>query len=282
MSLRRKKIENELPAQKYGDTIKRELLNVDGKTSIVTTYENDSSMSFFIGAVNRFCAYMFIQKDLPVAHIMKIYYDTNCYTSGNFQRKQDSGKLIPMIAEIMRERYPYVKTLKFTDTSRRDCLAGRAMSLAEMKYLTTGKTWYQEHYNAYLSPSDKAIFDKNEAAFQQKKAEMSWTTLRQWLPAALPMEEQSMSELFTSTKTWQEFFKGILDKVGYDTMCSFLVDWPTEFLMMYLDFRFSKVYYYIDIESVPTITIQMLPYSSAGSRRKRTTQRVRQAKRVMG
>jgi hypothetical protein len=48
------------------------------------------------------------------------------------------------------DNYPEVEVLKFKDFSTKECDNGSKVNLAAMKYLTVGKTWYEDKFGAFL------------------------------------------------------------------------------------------------------------------------------------
>lgn len=273
-------VNNTIPPPKFGATTKKEVLRIENKTSILTTYDKPESASCFVGGdTNNYCIYIYVSRGTATAKLMQIYYDAKCYTDNSFKRGVDTEKLIPIVAEIVRMRYPYVHYLEFTDTSYRQCGNKYSVNLSLMYYLTSGQTWYEKKFGAYLPPEYKSDFDARQSQFQQRKQTTSWNTLRGYMPVKLPMDEGVMKELFESTQTWYDFFGGVMNQIGKENMCGFLALWVSEFMVDFMKFNFASATYLIDIEKVPKLSVQILPYNSAG---KRTTQRVRRTKRVMG
>lgn len=261
---------NIIPPPKFGATVKKEVLRIDGKTSILTTYDKPESASFFIGGdANNYCIYIYVSKGAAIAKLMQIYYDAKCYTDGSFQRGTDTEKLIPFVAEIVRMRYPYVQRLEFTDTSYRYCGNKYYVNLSLMYYLTTGQTWYEKKFGAYLPPEYKADFDTRQTQFQQRKHSTTWSTLRGYMPNVLPMDEGKMKELFESSQTWYEFFGGVMNIITKENMCGFLALWVSEFMVDFMKFNFAMASYLIDIEKIPKLSVQIQPYTRAGRRRTR-------------
>jgi len=184
--------------------------------------------------------------DPAIANLQKIEYNQQCSLEGNFKRGLDTNIILKFIITYIKASYPHVTGLLFNDASFRTCDNGAQVSLAMMSYMTSGKTWYQNNFGAFLDAKSDSIFKKVESEFQQKKSVVTWEILKGMID--IPIDEETMKEMYESAKTWQEFFGPLKDLLGINEFCIFIAPWFDTFIKNYMRFNMMGLLYIIPIE----------------------------------
>jgi hypothetical protein len=85
--------------------------------------------------------------------------------------------------------------MTFNDASFRTCDNGNQVSLAMMSYITTGKTWYEKNFGAYLESDYLSTFEAAEQKFLKSKMDTSWEALKTTIKK-YPIGEEKMKTMF--------------------------------------------------------------------------------------
>ena len=97
----------------------------------------------------------------------------------------------------IKNRYPEVKLISFTDLSERKCDNGVNVSLAAMKYLTDGQTWYEHRFKAKIHPLNEINYNVMKERIDKLKKETSWDSFsNRWMnreSIEISMEELRIS-----------------------------------------------------------------------------------------
>jgi hypothetical protein len=246
----------ELPTQKNTTRVQQKLLTVGSKHMVLTIHETSDSFTLYIGGHTKYCIDCMILKqdspfarfrDVSIAHLSHIYYNTDCTTTQNFERGKDTNMILILLMSYIKRHFPYLTHLSFTDTSYRICDNNQVVELAEMNYISTGKTWYEKNFNAFISPEYAPRFVEQERAFQEQKQHMTWELMKTFINTPLPLDENDMEKLFMLAPTWQAFFGPIRERIGISEFCIFLAPWLHRFFMVNSTLRFSGIPYIIPL-----------------------------------
>ena len=143
-----------------------------------------------------------------------------------------------------------------------------------MQYITTGKTWYENKYNAFIESKDQEeTFRKAEIQFQSLKSQMDWSLMKQ-IMKVVPEDDIIMKPIYDSSNTWQDFFGKLLDGMGVSNFCNFVSPWLASFMMNYSKMQFTGTKYLMPIKNHNSnITFITSNYKKGGSNatRKRRT-----------
>jgi hypothetical protein len=169
------------------------------------------------------------------------------------------------LLSYIHKHYPYIKQLKFEDASYRTYDDGQIIDLAEMSYITTGKTWYEKNFGATLDPSSRAQFKRAEQKFKEMKEKLLWDEFSQELPKDGPVEFPEMKKMYEEAATWQEFFGPLREKMGVENFCPFISAWINPFMAGAFGMKFIQFRYLMPIEG-NTIAFTEVPYSRGGRR----------------
>jgi hypothetical protein len=246
---------------------KRYKMRVDGKSMILTVFEELNSLTFYLGGYKIYCVDAQITKDDEgIFHtrgfLTKVRYDTQCAHEGEFKRGSDTTMILKLMMTYIKNNYPEVKTMKFTDLSTRICDNGASISLSAMKLFIDGRSWYlpvpeeqegmpstgekyfasgwyEDHFGAKIYPNDKLEYNSIIENANAEKHSMTWQQFcnRYLSRTKVPETKVSIEEIYNTSNTWQEFFKKIRDDIGISALCI----WFSENSWFHITFlRFMK------------------------------------------
>ena len=263
------------PPSEYKSVL-TETLKYSGKSIKLTKYIGENSDTLYLGGHSKYCIDALVHKpessfdkrgiDISDAFLSHLYYNQACSLEHDFQRGIDSTMILKLCISYIKKNYSHIKTVSFTDTSYRTCDNGTDIELAEMQYIRTGKTWYETHFYAYMDPDDVRKFKQREERFQKTKAVMSWKEFKSYIKGTLPLDEETMKELYESATTWQDFFGTLSNKIGISDFCSFVSPWLHRFIEAELKYYFSSTRFYIPVEKIEILYYETIPYTRGGKR----------------
>jgi hypothetical protein len=234
------------------------------KVFLFTIHKSKDTHVLYIGGPHTYCINFQIYLkdsvykdyiDVSTCLLDHFYYNHLCSISGGFQRGVDTGLLFQLGVSYIQNTYPHVSRLKLKDYSSRECNNGYTVNLYEKFYITTGQTWYQKRYHAYLNETDKRRFEIRDREFTMQKAKIDWNTMKKFIGSSeLP---NLIESIYNTTTTWQDFFSELETKMGVSEFSEFISPWISAFLSSTLKYDFTAPFYYIDFN-----TIQQLKYTS--------------------
>lgn len=246
-------------------------VKVGSKSLLLTTHETSESVSIYIGGHTVYCVNALIYKkdsvysrafDTSIGSLPNVYYNLNCSLEHDFKRGVDTDMILKLIQSFIKKEYPHVKMLRFNDASYRECDNGHFIDLAAMSYFTTGQTWYEKHFHAYLVEESEIIYKKALEGIDKKKEQLPWEAMRDYITSELPFSETKMKELYETSKSFLDFFGTIRTKIGVPKFCVFAAPWFGTFINEILHFNIINLKYIMPIHFNIPYTIG--PYVSGG------------------
>ena len=220
---------------------KRELIEVEKRTIVVTTYERGNIISIYLGGSNHWCIHTELVKSIngkieEKAYLIKIRYDLLCSLEENIQRGGDITKLLKLLIQYIHNTYPDVKYLLFSDLSSRRCDNGVDTNLAVMTYLYSEKTWYEKNFDATIAEHSEDTLKKIIKHYKESKT-ILWDTMKYTMSnyKVLPYTENELEILYNNSKTWKDFFEAIHIKIGMRQFCIFVSSWLDGFILKYFN-----------------------------------------------
>lgn len=252
-------------------------LKFGSKSLKLTIYETIDTISLFIGGHDLYCIEGLIYKPssvyitdlgypLNVGRLVQIYYNINCSLEGDFKRGIDTTNILHILCKYLREHYPYVEYLTFTDASYRTCDNGVTIDLAKFSYLRTGMTWYEKNYNAFLEEKYIPLFENMQLSLQRAKNTLTWDRFKQFIHGEYPLDEIKLKELYDKSETWKNFFGSLSDIIGIPQLCIFIAPWLNTFFTSITSTSFSSFTYVLPLHSVPDTVFEVTSYSRGGRR----------------
>lgn len=247
-------MDGKIPPPKQGARVTRKLVTVGIKRMIMTIHETDNSITIYVGNPRIYCIDVQLLKmingDLyDRGNLSKIRWDKVCSLDDNFEKGTDSTMLLKLVISYIHSTYPMVKTLRFTDMSTKECDDGSNINLAALKYLTVGKTWYEDNFGATIDEERKAFYDTLGRQLLEKKHNTSWDKLKTVVPVnKLGIPEDEVKSLYTKATTWQDFFNPIIQRIGKVQGCITFSPWFDGFVWGHLSMSFISLQYTLPIK----------------------------------
>jgi hypothetical protein len=227
---------------------------VNKKTMIITSYICERSITIYIGSYNIYCIDAQIFKDatnkiLPDVLLSKIRWDGECSLYDPFESGSDTVMILKLLLTYLKDKYPDIKKVYFTDVSTRHCDNGYPVNLAAMKIFTDGISWYETHFNAKLEDRYKTQYNDMITYANTIKKNTSWESFKNYTYLKnISITEDELITYYNSSNIWQDFFYKIRDKIGVSQYCIWLSEkgWFDAFLFSVLKFNTMSIQYYIE------------------------------------
>lgn len=225
-----------------------EKVKVGNKIMVITSYDTEDSITIYIGSNNIYCIDAQIMKKnngVPMEDGMlnKIRWDKECSLSYPFEKGSDTVMILQLLLSYIKDKYPQVDNMYFTDLSTRQCDDGSSVSLAAMKLFTDGRTWYEERFNAVIANEFKKFYIDMMNDANSKKKEIEWEIFLEYVRFNNVVTSEFTRNIYESTNTWEDFFKTIRDKVGISNFCIWLStrNWFDIFILNRLKFHIMSM-----------------------------------------
>lgn len=260
-----------IPKKKEDAIETRLMLKLNGKGILLTIHESPRSTLLYMGGRHLHCvSAQIIKPNAPIGNLMTVDFNTQCSIENDFQRGIDTKALTRLMLSYISHNYPFVKDMKFDDVSTRSCGdSDQYVFLSEMSYITTGQTWYERNFSAYLDPVSLSEFQEADQQFQTLKQTLSWSTLTD----RYILQESPFQMLYETTNTWQEFFSALRGQMGMEEFCDFMAPWLHSFLQDTMRFQFVHRKYFMPVTSANGIEYTMSPYTRGGRSTRRLVKR---------
>jgi hypothetical protein len=261
-------MDGKIPPPKEDAKVSVISINVGSKKMIMTIHETVRSITIYVGNKTVYCIDVMLEKAITgelydTGYLSKIRWDKVCTLDNDFEKGNDSIMLVKLILSYINSHYPSVKSLRFTDLSTKECDDGSTINLAALKYLTNGKTWYEEKFGASVDEERKLFFDIMNKQLLEKKKNTSWDLLKTRIPVdKLSIPEDEVKDLYMRSSTWQEFFYPIRERLGVSRTCIIFSPWFNQFASGYLKISYISLQYSLPVKD------HGIPYTMSGGRRR--------------
>jgi len=247
------------------------------KSLKLTIHETADTVTLYIGGHDVYCIdFLFYKPDSPygrifdvsLGYLSHVYYDMQCSLEHNFRKGLDTHMIMKLLITYIKANYPHIRGIKLKDASYKTCDNDQHILLSEMSYLTTGRTWYEKNFNAYINPTDKAKFDAAVREFDTHKESISWEMFQSFIKGPLPepISEDALKTAYETSATWIIFFTKLRDMVGVSQFCIFAAPWLHSFVMAIMRFDFTSVEYIIPVDDTHKINYTRENYKRGGRR----------------
>jgi hypothetical protein len=264
------------PPRSSNTYVSKKRLILGNMVYTMTIYDSPNGINFYIGSNKIYCIDINIFKNndgsfVNFALLSKIRKDSECYAGGVYEEGVTSSNLFKFAIQFLFDKFPTIEKLHFNDTSNIPCDNGFQMNLATLKFLTTGKTWYEKSFHAVLvSESDKHTIQNHIQRLNKLKQDTPYEVFANKFPInsiQLPLEY--IIELYNNTNTWQDFFMAIETKVGKHKFCNILSEKYYAFVDGFLGIpNFEAFKYEVNITNIHQ-KYELEDISGGGSRIKK-------------
>ena len=231
------------------------------KIFIITIFECKTSITIYIGSPNIYCIDCQLLKNIntgiPYTGILtKARWDIECSIDNYFKKGNDSPAqeqfknqlyelddsilIIKLLLSYIKNNYPTVHDIIFTDMSTKECDDKSSVNLASMKVFTDGKTWYETHFDVKMGDIYKELYDKMKIQANKIKSELQFDNFMGYaIIDKLAIEKEELKKIYNEARTWQDFFSQIREKIGVSKYCIWLgtSNWFDNFVRTILQFN---------------------------------------------
>jgi hypothetical protein len=215
------------------------------KIMIITVFECETSITINIGNTEIYCIDCTILKNgntgiYETGILTKARWDIDCSINDPFSKGDDSIIIIKLLLTYINVKYPTVKELIFTDMSTKTCDDGSSVNLAAMKVFTDGKTWYESHFDVTMNNQYQELYNNMKKDANEKKLSMTFENFMGYININnIPISIDELKIQYENSKTWQEFFSEIRNKIGISKYCIWLSKngWFDNFINAVLKFH---------------------------------------------
>jgi len=201
------------------------------------------SLSFYVKEMESKYGSIFIE----TANLNNIEALDECVeneVSDEVQEKYPFGReLLNWVLNHLQQSYPYIKHVKLSDNSYIPCNRKVLDTVDLLTYSIAhyGKTWYEQHYNAYLIPAEKMKVYKEQIATYTSpefKSKYDWNTfLNTYAYTSTDFAFHRIQEnydtwepLYTQSKTFPDFFMKLRPLILKQDKCMFYKSWLETFI----------------------------------------------------
>lgn len=268
MSTRRVKRQGTIDPPQDVINIKREKVFVEGlinntirkKTMIITTYETINTIVIYIGNRDIYCMDVQLLKDtlntITTGYLTKARWDISCSIGEPFEKGSDTIIMIKLLVTYIKDNYPHILQLLFNDMSTKSCNDNSSVSLAAMKLLTDGQTWYETHFDTSMDILNKYIYTTIKENITKKKRELSFDVFSIYSNInILQIPNNTLRQLYNTSNNWQDFFSNIRDIIGISQFCIWLSNhnWLDIFVHTILKINISTLQFALNIKKYDEI-----------------------------
>jgi hypothetical protein len=274
MSTRRVKRQGLIEPPRDIISTKREKITFEGtikekytkKTMIITTYETINTIIIYIGSSDIYCIDVQLLKDnvtntIDIGTLRKARWDSICSLDEPFKNGIDTIIMIKALILYINDNYSNIKYLLFNDMSTRVCDDGNSVSLAAMKFLTDGKTWYEDHFDISIDEYNSKLYKHIKDNINDIKTQLSFDKFSMYSNIKyLNISDEILREEYNNSHTWQEFFSFIRDKIGISKLCIWLSknNWLDIFIFTILKMNISSIQFMLDIKKYDNISYKIV------------------------
>lgn len=179
------------------------------------------------------------------ASLDTISFHEGCSLNTRFD-KGLSMQIIKAYFQILKEYYPQIKVVKFTDLSSVTCGTSKVpIRLAYSKIASTGKTWYEHHLKAKMQSLESyEAYCKSIERLSNKKPFDSFENLCSDMNLSVHKNIDVVKNLYDESETYKQFIEKLYQKfmVGSNTtskhnnFCDEVMLWFEEFMIRIIDF----------------------------------------------
>jgi hypothetical protein len=198
------------------------------KHMIITSYETASAITIYIGSYDIYCVEVVLYKrssdnTFYSGTLNKARWDNACSLGSPFEKGTDTIMILKLLMTYIKDRYPDVPYIAFTDMSTKTCEDGSSVNLAGMKIFTVGKTWYESHFKIHMDNSYKQIYMERLEYAAKQKSEMTFEDFaRHSRIHKSGIEYDTLQQIYIKSSTWQAFFSEVRKRIREFNFCTWL------------------------------------------------------------
>lgn len=195
---------------------------------------------------------------LDIGTIPILAWNARCSVNKDLEKGVGTVLMISVALSEAVKRYPYVKEYSFTDNSHIPCDNGKEISLMYLSLVRYNKTWYERHFNAYISdPKFRKQFNDGLTILNDTELKMPFeqfievTNLHKTSP-----EIQVLEPYYQVANSYNDFFKNILEKEGPRKQCIMVVNWIDLFFLHIFQMNPTGISWIIDAKTIKSVDLK--------------------------
>jgi len=203
--------------------------------------------------------YSIFEAGKHIASIPWIGYNKQYSVKKDLPSGDGTRHMIRTSLTIVLNTFPWISKFDLTDASKVICKEGHEVSLANLSFVTNGKSYYEKYLGAYLQNTEervkyveasKMLYDRN------KKISLADFISR------FRVYDNIVHKTYESSATYSEFFNNLKDSCRQNgqVFCNIMSGWLEDFVMfIFKTNRLGNVWmstWIIDKESVKKIPIK--------------------------
>lgn len=215
----------------------------EGRTFILTVFEGYNKFTFFLGGYILYCIHANFSRTkigtlIDFGSLTRLRY--NIYYK---KIENDDTLMIRLMAAYIKNNYPSMTFLMFTDFSNFNDDKWEPFSITNTNLFIDGISWYQKHFQVRMQPEHYKIHTQIIKNANDEKMRMTWSQFcYSYLPrTTLPETKVPMEEIYNTSITWQEFFKNIRDDIGVTNLYNWFLEKSWFFLFLKL-MKYDMIY----------------------------------------
>jgi hypothetical protein len=210
--------------------------------------------------------------NFTIATIGHIQSEKECSFS-SFLNNNETVQFVKAALSFCKMKFPNILRFKFADMSKIDCGISKKnipprthekpFSLPHFSIAKYGMTWYEQKFNAKMSPEEsyihyinctKVIFTAINMSFDEfvKKSNMTSS------------QAEIIQPYFLKAKSWSDLFRSIPKNL----QCNVLYNWLEDFICDLIDNSFIPYRWYIDATTMDYVPVEIIENIQIGGMKK--------------
>ena len=188
---------------------------------------------------------------------------------------EETTNFVKACLQFCSMKFPGLKRFIFDDMSNIECgispsekpprRLGKPFSLAPLYIAINGRTWYEMKFGAKMENPETYKKYHESIEILSKPKDMEFSKFKQ-INKLSPEQEAILEPLYSAALSWSDFFKSI----PRIQRCLAMYNWLPTFITRTLAIKFQNNNWYIDIDILDTIPVEILGSRSASGGRRKT------------
>lgn len=197
---------------------------------------------------------------------------------------EETTNFVKACLQFCSMKFPGLKRFIFDDMSNIECgvspsdkpprRLGKPLSLAPLYIAIYGKTWYEMKFAAQMENPETYQSYRDSIEILSRPKDMEFSKFKQI--NKLNPEQEAILEPLYSTETWSDFFKAI----PRIQRCLVMYNWLPTFITRTLAIKFQNNNWYINIDNMDKIPIEILTSRSVSTGGRRISKKIKRSNRL--
>ena len=204
--------------------------------------------------------FAFFERDKHLALISWIGYGRRCNLTNDMPGGEGTRKMVQAAMTFVLQRYPWITAFKLTDASTFVCVESFEMNLADVSWVTHGKTYYERHFGAsLLEPNLAAAYAADTARLNGSLPEFADFAQLARLSSVPRDKIELLKKAHSGAATYRDLFARLKAECGA-RYCDALHPWLAGFVV-----TMSRHPYWSSYWVIPAANVRQQPLEIAVS-----------------